>query len=101
MSDGFVRIAACETPAELLPGSKDWKSLAQRVRNAHADILLLNEMPFGPWIAAGEKRDPVRLRHSCRFHEQGLILFPELGVPVVLGTFPVERDGHFVNEAFV
>lgn len=101
MNGKQVRVAACEAQAGMLPESEDWQLLARRVRWAKPDIVLLNEMPFGPWISAGKEPDPVLVRSSCALHEQGLALLQELGAPVVLGTRPIKCDGRLVNEAFV
>ncbi len=101
MNDTQVRIGVCEASAGLLPGSQAWKRLCNQVRRVNPDIFLLNEMPFGSWLAAGKISDSGRMQESIRLHEEGAVLFPELGAPIVLGTRPVLQKGKFVNEAFV
>ncbi|MFH1572431.1 MAG: nitrilase-related carbon-nitrogen hydrolase, partial [Acidobacteriota bacterium] len=96
-----MRIAVCEAHPEMLPGSKEWRDLAARVRAGAPDLFLLNEMPFGPWISAGERPDPAVVEESHRLHRRGMESLAELGVPVVLGTRSSGRDGLNVNEAFV
>jgi N-carbamoylputrescine amidase len=82
-------------------GSAAWQGFAARARAASPDILLLNEMPFGSWIAAGEVMDPAVLRRSWDTHARGVAVLGELGVPVVLGTRAVQENGISVNQAFV
>ena len=96
-----MKVGVCELEPELTAGSSAWRALADRVSAEKPDLLLLNEMPFGPWIAAGERPDPAAFEESCRLHAQGLAHLEELGAAVVLGTRPLERGGRRVNDAFV
>jgi N-carbamoylputrescine amidase len=101
MSDRRLRVAVCEAPVDMLPGSERWRDLAQKAREARAGIILLNEMPFGPWLAHGEMADATLVRHSCRIHKLGEKHLQALGAPVVFGTRPIKRAGRLVNEAFI
>jgi N-carbamoylputrescine amidase len=65
------------------------------------DVFLLNEMPFGRWIAAGATFSKGAWKQSCALHEEALPSLSELGAAVVLGTRPREVDGKRVNEAFI
>jgi N-carbamoylputrescine amidase len=96
-----MRVAVCELPPEMEPGSAAWQELAARVRSAKPALLLLNEMPFGPWIAAGEEPDAEIFERSRLLHEKGVARFQELGATVVLGTRPTRHGERQVNEAFV
>lgn len=96
-----MRLAVCEAPAVLEPGAAGWRALGEAVRNAAPDCLLLNEMPFGPWIAAGPEADAEALAACHRAHVLGVERLAELGAPVVLGTHATRRHGRSVNEAFV
>lgn len=96
-----LRVAVCEAPARLEAGGAEWETLGTAVRATRPDLLLLNEMPFGPWLAALRRPDEEAGRVSLRLHEAGLARLAELGAPAVLGTRPV-RDGDTLrNEAFV
>jgi N-carbamoylputrescine amidase len=90
-----------EAEAELLAGSGAWHALAERVRSAHADLVLLNELPFGPWISAGEAFDGAIWNASRETHERALPRLADLGAATVMGTWPREQAGQRVNEAFV
>ncbi len=96
-----MRLAVCESPAELDPAGRSWRTFADRARAVAADILLLNEMPFGSWIAARPTPDATWLEDSQRVHEAGIARLGDLGTPAVLGTRPVIENGRAVNEAFV
>ena len=96
-----MKVAVCELEPEMVAGSPAWRALAGRVSAAKPDLLLLSEMPFGRWIAAGERLDPAVFDEACRVHEQALAHFEELGAAVVLGTRPLLHAGRRINDGFV
>src|SRR5688572_24335376 len=51
------KVAVCDVQAELRAGSADWHSLCESVAEGRPDLLLLSEMPFGPWISSGASFD--------------------------------------------
>jgi len=91
-----MKISVCEIHPELLPESDDWNQFLCRVQREKPDVLLLNEMPFGPWIAAGERPEASTIAESQRLHREGLARIHEIGVPIVH-----DCGGQNVNEAFV
>lgn len=96
-----MRLAVCEAPPRLAPDTPAWDDLATRVRHDAPDALLLNEMPFGEWIAAAPERDEAVLEASRREHHHGLSRLADLGAPSVLGTRAAREATRSVNEAFV
>ncbi len=98
---GLLRIAVCESSPEMLPGSEEWQALAGRSRAGGPDLFLLNEMPFGRWLAAGREPDAAQIEESLVLHDRGIALLHELGARCVLGTRPARRQERLVNEAFV
>jgi len=96
-----VKVGVCESPPELLPGSTEWGQLCRTVTREAPDLFLLNEMPFGRWIAAGVSFNKGAWKQACAIHEEALSSLGELGAPVVLGSRPREDEGKRVNEAFV
>ncbi len=96
-----LKVGVCESPPELLPGSADWSQLCRTVGREAPDLFLLNEMPFGKWIAAGPTFNKGAWKQACAMHDEALTSFAELGAPVVLSSRPRESDGKRVNEAFV
>jgi N-carbamoylputrescine amidase len=96
-----VKLTVCESPAELSVDSAAWKSLASSARELKGDVFLLNEMPFGSWIAKGESSDRDILSASQRAHQTGLKALSDLGARVVLGTYPTLEGGRSLNQGFV
>lgn len=96
-----VRVGVCEAAPEMAPASDAWSRLAENVQQCELDLFLLNEMPFGPWVSAGEAYDPQAWRRCCGSHEEGISRLDELGAKVVLGSRARELGGYRVNEAFV
>ena len=47
-------IAVLQADSDLRVGSDSWKRICEASHAASPDLLLLNELPFGPWIAAGD-----------------------------------------------
>jgi N-carbamoylputrescine amidase len=86
---------------ELLPGTPAWDSLIRDLERARADLFVLNELPFGAWLATRERFDREAWKLSVEHHEAGIAALAELPVPVVIGSRAVERDGRRCNEAFV
>ena len=94
-------LAVCSAPPAPSPDDPAWQSLAADLQSASAEVIVLNEMPFGPWIAATPDCDERALDASRRLHDRGLARLGELGAPVVLGTRPALEEGRSVNQAFV
>jgi N-carbamoylputrescine amidase len=95
------KVAVCEAPAEMRAGSDEWRSLCDSVAGEAPDLLLLNEMPFGPWISAGDRFDDAQWQRSLELHAEGLSRLGQLGARAVAGSRPHSQDGRRVNEAFV
>lgn len=96
-----IHLGVCEAAAELLPGSPEWELLASEVRAARPDVFLLNEMPFGRWVALAPTPDREALIACQRLHDEGMAHLGELGCPAVLGSRPAFEDGRSVNEGFL
>ena len=94
-------VAVCELPAELLVGSVEWTSFCDAVARAAPDLLLLNEMPFGPWISSRADFDEATWQRSLEHHAESLARLEELGARAVVGTRPFRQGDRRVNEAFV
>jgi N-carbamoylputrescine amidase len=96
-----LKVGVCESPPELLPGSPEWKEICRVVGRESPDLFLLNEMPFGRWIAAGASFNKGTWKQACAIHDEAIDRLAELGAPFVLGSRPRELGGKRVNEAFV
>ncbi len=97
----ICRVAVGEMDSELRPATAGWKSLIEELGRARADLFVLNELPFGAWLAARESFDPGAWKQSIADHEEGIGALHELGVPIVVGTRAVEVDGRRCNEGFL
>ena len=96
-----LKVGVCEAAPEMEPRAESWARLTGLVRDAEIDVFLINEMPFGPWLSAGESFDLSSWRKCLEVHERGMERLDELGVKVVLGSRARELNGLRVNEAFV
>lgn len=97
-----MKLAVCQAPADLPPGGPAWQALAARAAAAEADLFLLNELPFGPWIAAGPQRIDRVFQASQQAHDDGLNLLGDLGARAVAGSrATTEPDGRAINEGFL
>lgn len=95
------KVAVCENSAELLAGSGDWTALCKTVRMQSPDLLLLNEMPFGSWIAGQPEFHHRIWEESLRRHDQGLQRLDELGAAAIAFTRPNTINERRVNEGCV
>jgi predicted amidohydrolase len=78
---------------------RDWERLGEHVRRERSDVVLLPEMAFSPWFATTRAFDAAAWRRAVDAHEKWLERLDELSA-TVLGTRPIERGGHRLNEAF-
>ncbi|GGK22578.1 hypothetical protein GCM10010124_13880 [Pilimelia terevasa] len=101
MSDP-MRITVCQLDAR--GGRRDaaLAALADHVAQARSDLVVLPEMPFSDWLAAGPVPDRARWERSVAAHRAGVARLGELGAPAVVASRPiVEATGARRNQAFV
>jgi N-carbamoylputrescine amidase len=96
-----LRIAFVEWPESLSADSARWTELKSSVAAARPDILVTNELPFGPWIAEGNAFSEAEAESSIRAHEKGIAGLIDLGLPAVISSRPVWNGKRLANEAFV
>lgn len=96
-----VRIAFVEWPEGLLATGAQWDELKSTVIAARPDILLTNELPFGPWLADSASFSHDAARRSIDAHQQGLAALTSLALPAVISSRPVWNGKKLANEAFV
>jgi N-carbamoylputrescine amidase len=97
----LCRVAVTESDPELRPRTEAWSRLIRDLERARPDLFVLNELSFGPWIAAKERFDPDLWKASVEAHEDGVAALGELGVPVITGSRSIELGGRRCNEAYV
>ena len=96
-----LKIAFVEWPEDLSASDAQWGKLKDSVAGAHPDILVTNEMPFGPWIAEGATFSSDEAQFSLRAHEMGVEGLIDLALPAVISSRPVWNGKRLANEAFV
>src|SRR3954454_13101590 len=96
-----MRVAYVEWPDGLSATGTAWGELKGSVTAAAPDILVTNELPFGPWIAEGSSFSEAEASLSIRAHEDGLQALTGLGVPAVISSRPARNGNRLANEAFV
>ncbi|MBI4730189.1 MAG: carbon-nitrogen hydrolase family protein [Acidobacteria bacterium] len=96
-----VRVAVIEADPTLEPGTGAWDGLAKRTAESGADLLVLNELPFGPWIATLQEFEQIRWERAVAAHARAVAALGTLGSPAIVGSRPVEVAGIRCNEAFL
>ena len=67
-----ICIAFVEWPEGLTAGGEQWGKLKDSVNAVRPDILITNELPFGPWLADSAVFSETHTHLSLRAHEKGL-----------------------------
>jgi N-carbamoylputrescine amidase len=96
-----LRISFVEWPEALSTTDAQWSQLKDSVAAARPEILVTNELPFGPWLADRAVFSEDEANLSIRAHEQGLRALVDLHLPAVLSSRPVWNGKRLANEAFV
>ena len=96
-----VRVAVGEMPPDLRAGTPEWDDLAERLAATQADLVVLNELPFGPWLPSSDDFDQGAFDAAVEAHDQAIERLGELGVPNVVGSRLTVQDGRRVNAGFV
>jgi N-carbamoylputrescine amidase len=96
-----MRVGFVQWPDGLVPDTDIWSAVAADVMQCAPDVLITNEMPFGPWLAASPIFDLERAKESVQIHEDGLEALQALKVPIVISSRPVIAGGRLANEAFI
>lgn len=96
-----LRIAFVEWPEALSTDDAHWQKLRDSMTAARPDILVTNELPFGPWLADAAVFSEAEAHLSLRAHEKGLEGLIDLNLPAVVSSRPVWNGKRLANEAFV
>lgn len=78
-----------------------WSKVKDAVLAVRPDILITNELPFGPWIADSAIFSEDEANQSLRAHEEGLAGLSDFALPAVISSRPVWNGKRLANEAFV
>jgi N-carbamoylputrescine amidase len=95
-----MKIALCELPDGTDLSSAAWSALVDRLMRELPDLLVLNEMPIGEWIAEETEFSPYKALSSIRAHDpliRALGTFPW----TTFGSRPIQGPQILANEAFL
>jgi len=95
-----LKVGVCQLPDGLLPDHPAWRDFTSCVESELPAMVLLNEMPFGAWIAREETFGEESAQASLAAHEEGLHAIRKLPTAVI-GSRPIRADRKLVNEAFL
>lgn len=96
-----LRIAFVEWHEALSTDDAKWSELESSIAALRPDILITNELPFGPWIAEGYVFSEDEARLSVVAHEKGLKGLIDLDRPAIISSRPIWTGKRLANEAFV
>lgn len=96
----MLRIAFVEWPEALSTHDAQWDQLRDSVTAARPDILITNELPFGPWLAENAIFSQDEAQLSIDAHGKGLERLIDLKLPAVISSRPVWNGKRLANEAF-
>ncbi len=95
-----MKIAFVEWPEGLSVGDARWGKLKESISAARPDILVTNELPFGPWLADEAVFSREAADRSIHAHQQGVEGLSELNLPAIISSRPVWDGERLANEAF-
>jgi N-carbamoylputrescine amidase len=95
-----MKIGICQLPDGLAPDSLAWGRFVRRVERGRPDLIVLNEMPFGPWVSREATFDATLAAVSIEAHQAAM---PALcALPgAVISSRPVRNCSKLANEAFL
>jgi N-carbamoylputrescine amidase len=96
-----LRIAFVEWPEALSTDDAQWSELKNSIAAARPDILVTNELPFGPWLAEGAAFAEDEAHLSIHAHVTGFEGMMDLNLPAIISSRPVWKGKRLANEAFV
>lgn len=96
-----MRVTVCQWPDETRAFTCVWEQLAAHVAAHRSELVLLPQMPFSRWFATSRRFDPALWKAAVEAHDAWESRLPELGVPAVLGTRPVDFGNERYNTGFV
>lgn len=94
-----MRVGFVEWPEGLAPQGSEWEAIAGRLAAAGLDLLITNELPFGPWIADTTQFDRDAAEASLEAHAAGFEALGRLAIPAVISSRPVWAADRLVNQA--
>jgi N-carbamoylputrescine amidase len=95
-----INVGFVQWPENLQANSAEWQRIAAAVLASRPDVLVTNEMPFGPWIAIAPGFDKALAEKSVHLHEEAIEAMSALNIPLLISSRPVWAGARLANEAF-
>lgn len=95
-----MNIAICQLPDGLAHDGLPWTRFVRRVERAQPDVILLNEMPFGPWTSREAQFDEYLAAASIEAHTVAMQALRRLP-GAVIGSRPLRSRDRLANEGFL
>ena len=95
-----LKLSICQLPDGLSQEHPAWGDLLRSIEIDRPEIVVLNEMPFGPWIANRDTFDPNLAKAAVEAHERAIPALQRLPA-AVLSSRPVPGPRKLSNEAFL
>lgn len=95
-----MKLSVCQLPDGLSLDHPAWADLLRRIDNDRPDITVLNEMPFGPWVASRDTFELALAKTSVEDHVRAIPNLHGMST-AVLSSRPVPGPQRLSNEAFL
>lgn len=92
------RVGFVEWPSGLTPRQAE-AAYDSILSAARLDLLILNELPFGAWLAARPLFDGGAAERSIGLHEEGLAWLASLPIRAIITSRPILAGARLMNEA--
>ncbi|ASL48757.1 (R)-stereoselective amidase (plasmid) [Burkholderia sp. AD24] len=97
-----MKVTFGELPDQVNAGdSPGWDQLGEHLEHHDTDLLILNEMPFGQWLASSQIYNAAQAEESIEAHRCGIGKLGKLNVPAIVSSRPVPSPAKLANEAFL
>lgn len=94
-----MRVGFVEWPEGLEPYGPEWSKITNCLADAKLEMLITNELPFGPWIADRKPFDRETAQASIDTHAKGFDALAELGIPAIVSSRPAWIADRLLNQA--
>ncbi|KAE8127529.1 MULTISPECIES: carbon-nitrogen hydrolase family protein [Bifidobacterium] len=97
----IATIGVLENNPEFAYGTKAWSDLQQRTQRQPVDILVLNELPFGMWLASSHEFDESAWSQSLETKQEAISHLEDFSATNIVGSVPMQTsEGLRVNAGF-
>jgi N-carbamoylputrescine amidase len=96
-----MRVTVCELRDEPAAFAEDWRRLVAHVARERSDLVILPEMAFAPWFAAGPAFEAAAWQAAVAAHDRWLDHLGDLAPASAVASRPVEGPAGRRNEGFV